>query len=114
MFGQMAPMRTGTFEVAAQIDDCTMPGQVTMTPYDLNSPWQDQFLIPQTRLFHRWRPMEERMRRVSRLWTKSSQSRWNVTWLQPKFAKCLYPYVFQLRSSITLWRCDLSVWHISL
>ncbi|KAF8885266.1 hypothetical protein CPB84DRAFT_1850463 [Gymnopilus junonius] len=64
MFGQMAPMGTGAFEVAldidmlkdaivdhrlpvqsmlaAQIDGGMTPGQVAMTPYDTNSPmWQD-------------------------------------------------------------------------
>jgi DNA-directed RNA polymerase II subunit RPB1 len=64
MFGQMAPMGTGSFEVAldidmlkdaivdhrlpvqsmlaAQIDGGMTPGQVAMTPYDTNSPiWQD-------------------------------------------------------------------------
>ncbi|KAF9544636.1 beta and beta-prime subunits of DNA dependent RNA-polymerase, partial [Agrocybe pediades] len=65
MFGQMAPMGTGSFEVALDIDmlkDAIMdhrlpvqsmmasqmdggmtPGQVAMTPYDTNSPmhWQD-------------------------------------------------------------------------
>ena len=66
MFGQMAPMGTGAFEVAldidmlkdaivdhrlpvqsmlaAQIDGGMTPGQVAMTPYDTNSPWQDGFL----------------------------------------------------------------------
>ncbi|KAF8060852.1 hypothetical protein FPV67DRAFT_310188 [Lyophyllum atratum] len=64
MFGQMAPMGTGAFEVAldidmlkdaivdhrlpvqtmlaAQIDGGMTPGQVAMTPYDTNSPiWQE-------------------------------------------------------------------------
>ncbi|KIJ98272.1 hypothetical protein K443DRAFT_680910 [Laccaria amethystina LaAM-08-1] len=64
MFGQMAPMGTGAFEVAldidmlkdaivdhrlpvqsmlaAQIDGGMTPGQVAMTPYDTNSPvWHD-------------------------------------------------------------------------
>ncbi|KAJ7480001.1 DNA-directed RNA polymerase II, subunit 1 [Mycena galericulata] len=64
MFGQMAPMGTGAFEVAldidmlkdaivdhrlpvqsmlaAQADGGMTPGQVAMTPYDTNSPvWQD-------------------------------------------------------------------------
>ncbi|KIM39097.1 hypothetical protein M413DRAFT_447445 [Hebeloma cylindrosporum] len=64
MFGQMAPMGTGSFDVAldidmlkdaivdhrlpvqsmlaAQIDGGMTPGQVAMTPYDTNSPmWQD-------------------------------------------------------------------------
>lgn len=64
MFGQMAPMGTGAFEVAldidmlkdaivdhslpvqsmlaAQLDDGMTPGQVAMTPYDTNSPmWHD-------------------------------------------------------------------------
>jgi len=64
MFGQMAPMGTGAFEVAlnidmlkdtivdhrlpvqlmlvAQIDGGMTPGQVAITPYDTNSPmWQD-------------------------------------------------------------------------
>ncbi|KAJ7151696.1 DNA-directed RNA polymerase II, subunit 1 [Mycena filopes] len=64
MFGQMAPMGTGAFDVAldidmlkdaivdhrlpvqnmlaAQIDGGMTPGQVAMTPYDTNSPvWQD-------------------------------------------------------------------------
>lgn len=64
MFGQMAPMGTGAFEVAldidmlkdaivdhrlpvqsmlaAQLDGGMTPGQVAMTPYDTNSPaWQD-------------------------------------------------------------------------
>ncbi|KAJ7451085.1 DNA-directed RNA polymerase II, subunit 1 [Mycena latifolia] len=64
MFGQMAPMGTGAFEVAldidmlkdaivdhrlpvqsmlaAQVDGGMTPGQVAMTPYDTNSPvWQD-------------------------------------------------------------------------
>lgn len=64
MFGQMAPMGTGAFEVAldidmlkdaivdhrlpvqsmlaAQIDGGMTPGQVAMTPYDTNSPvWQN-------------------------------------------------------------------------
>ncbi|KAF9261934.1 beta and beta-prime subunits of DNA dependent RNA-polymerase [Marasmius fiardii PR-910] len=64
MFGQMAPMGTGAFEVAldidmlkdaivdhrlpvqsmlaAQVDGGMTPGQVAMTPYDSNSPmWQD-------------------------------------------------------------------------
>ena len=64
MFGQMAPMGTGSFEVAldidmlrdaivdhrlpvqsmlaAQIEGGMTPGQVAMTPYDTNSPiWQD-------------------------------------------------------------------------
>ncbi|KAJ7630347.1 DNA-directed RNA polymerase II, subunit 1 [Roridomyces roridus] len=64
MFGQMAPMGTGAFEVAldidmlkdaivdhrlpvqtmlaGQIDGGMTPGQVAMTPYDTNSPvWQD-------------------------------------------------------------------------
>ena len=62
MFGQMAPMGTGSFEVAldidmlkdaivdhrlpvmmaAQVEGGMTPGQVAMTPYDTNSPtWQD-------------------------------------------------------------------------
>jgi DNA-directed RNA polymerase II subunit RPB1 len=64
MFGQMAPMGTGAFEVAldidmlkdaivdhrlpvqnmlnAQVDAGMTPGQVAMTPYDTNSPfWQE-------------------------------------------------------------------------
>ena len=64
MFGQMAPMGTGAFEVAldidmlkdaivdhslpvqsmlaAHLDDGMTPGQVAMTPYDTNSPmWHD-------------------------------------------------------------------------
>ena len=64
MFGQMAPMGTGSFEVAldidmlkdaivdhrlpvqsmlaAQVDGGMTPGQVAMTPYDTNSPvWQE-------------------------------------------------------------------------
>ncbi|KAK7040592.1 DNA-directed RNA polymerase subunit [Favolaschia claudopus] len=64
MFGQMAPMGTGAFEVAldidmlkdaivdhrlpvqnmlaGQVDGGMTPGQVAMTPYDTNSPvWQD-------------------------------------------------------------------------
>ncbi|KIK60686.1 hypothetical protein GYMLUDRAFT_43543, partial [Collybiopsis luxurians FD-317 M1] len=53
MFGQMAPMGTGTFEVAldidmlkdpmlaAQVDGGMSPGQVAMTPYDTNSPMWD-------------------------------------------------------------------------
>lgn len=64
MFGQMAPMGTGAFEVAldidmlkdaildhrlpvqqmlaSQLDGGMTPGQVAMTPYDTNSPmWQD-------------------------------------------------------------------------
>jgi DNA-directed RNA polymerase II subunit RPB1 len=64
MFGQMAPMGTGAFEVAldidmlkdaivdhrlpvqtmlaSQLDGGMTPGQVAMTPYDSNSPmWQD-------------------------------------------------------------------------
>lgn len=64
MFGQMAPMGTGSFEVAldidmlkdaivdhripvqhmlaAQVDGGMTPGQVAMTPYDSNSPGWDQ------------------------------------------------------------------------
>lgn len=64
MFGQMAPMGTGAFEVAldidmlkdaivdhrlpvqnmlaAQVDGGMTPGQVAMTPYDSNSPGWDQ------------------------------------------------------------------------
>ncbi|KAF8170369.1 hypothetical protein BJ912DRAFT_1148858 [Pholiota molesta] len=68
MFGQMAPMGTGAFEVAldidmlkdaivdhrlpvqsmlaAQIDGGMTPGQVAMTPYDTNSPvWQQEGLF---------------------------------------------------------------------
>jgi DNA-directed RNA polymerase II subunit RPB1 len=68
MFGQMAPMGTGAFEVAldidmlkdaivdhrlpvqsmlaAQIDGGMTPGQVAMTPYDTNSPeWQQDGLF---------------------------------------------------------------------
>ncbi|TRM62440.1 hypothetical protein BD626DRAFT_499229 [Schizophyllum amplum] len=60
MFGQMAPMGTGSFDVALDInmlkdaivdhrimptlagDGSTTPGQVAMTPYDSNSPmWND-------------------------------------------------------------------------
>ncbi|KAJ7596384.1 DNA-directed RNA polymerase II, subunit 1 [Mycena floridula] len=62
MFGQMAPMGTGAFDVAldidmlkdaivdhrlpvmmaAQVDGGMTPGQVAMTPYDTNTPmWQD-------------------------------------------------------------------------
>ncbi|KAF5322328.1 hypothetical protein D9619_002094 [Psilocybe cf. subviscida] len=61
MFGQMAPMGTGAFKVAldidmlkdaivdhrlpmlaSQLDGGMTPGQVVMTPYNLNSPmWQD-------------------------------------------------------------------------
>ncbi|KAJ3537669.1 hypothetical protein NMY22_g5504 [Coprinellus aureogranulatus] len=72
MFGQMAPMGTGAFEVAldidmlkdaivdhrlpvqsmlaAQIDGGMTPGQVAMTPYDTNSPeWQQDVLrVPQS------------------------------------------------------------------
>lgn len=66
MFGQMAPMGTGAFDVAldidmlkdvivdhrlpvqnmlaAQVDGGMTPGQVAMTPYDSNSPmWHDNF-----------------------------------------------------------------------
>jgi DNA-directed RNA polymerase II subunit RPB1 len=66
MFGQMAPMGTGSFDVAldidmlkdvivdhrlpvqnmlaAQVDGGMTPGQVAMTPYDSNSPmWHDTF-----------------------------------------------------------------------
>ena len=65
MFGQMAPMGTGAFDVAldiamlkdaivdhrlpqsmlaSQLDGGMTPGQVAMTPYDTNSPmWQDSF-----------------------------------------------------------------------
>jgi DNA-directed RNA polymerase II subunit RPB1 len=64
MFGQMAPMGTGSFEVAldidmlkdaivdhrlpvqsmlaAQVDGGMTPGQVAMTPYDSNTPGWDQ------------------------------------------------------------------------
>jgi len=64
MFGQMAPMGTGSFEVAldidmlkdaivdhrlpvqsmlaAQVDGGMTPGQVAMTPYDTNTPGWDQ------------------------------------------------------------------------
>ncbi|KAJ6577080.1 DNA-directed RNA polymerase II, subunit 1 [Mycena sp. CBHHK59/15] len=78
MFGQMAPMGTGAFEVAldidmlkdaivdhrlpvqsmlaAQADGGMTPGQVAMTPYDTNSPvWQDGVFKGDQAAFLPWR-----------------------------------------------------------
>jgi hypothetical protein len=141
MFGQMAPMGTGAFDVAldmdmlkdvivdhrlpmqsvlsAQVDAGMTPGQVAMTPYDSNSPMWNQESY-KGRLLHSpclHRTEAKSQQTFPTVALDKSPSRWcDVTrssWLQPEFTDRVLADI-ALRSPVTIHWCDVAIQHFPI